>query len=73
MSKYTTQIRNICESLAGRTSPAGFDSTDDIIETAAPLLFNFEYPILHEDHRRELECKIITYYYFREIGFETLG
>ena len=73
MSKYTTQIRNICESLAGRTSPAGFDSTDDVIETAAPLLFNFEYPILHEAHRRELECKIIAYYYFREIGFETLG
>lgn len=31
------------------------------------------YPIWDEDHRGELERKIIEHYYFRQIGFETVG
>ena len=31
------------------------------------------FPIWKEDHRGELEKKIIEHYYFRQIGFETVG
>ena len=31
------------------------------------------FPIWDEDHRGELEKKIIEHYYFRQIGFETVG
>lgn len=31
------------------------------------------FPIWSEDHRGELEKKIIEHYYFRQIGFETVG
>lgn len=32
-----------------------------------------KYPIWSEDHRAELEKKIIEHYYMRQIGFETAG
>lgn len=31
------------------------------------------FPIWNENHRGELEKKIIEHYYFRQIGFETVG
>lgn len=73
MSKYTTQIRYICESLAGYTHSEGFDNVNSIIDRAAPIFFNFSFPIYQEAHKHELECKILLHYYFREIGFETVG
>lgn len=36
-------------------------------------LFDFDYPIFDEAYRGVLEQKIIDYYYFREIGLETVG
>lgn len=36
-------------------------------------LFDFPYPIFDENYRAVLEGKIIRRYYFREIGFETVG
>lgn len=35
--------------------------------------FNFNYPIFNEEYRPILEDKIIRHFYFREIGFETVG
>lgn len=32
-----------------------------------------DYPIFDENHREELNKKIIDHYYLREIGFETVG
>lgn len=32
-----------------------------------------KYPIWREDHREELNAKIINHYYFRQIGFESVG
>lgn len=32
-----------------------------------------KYPIWNEEHREELEKKIIEHYYMRQIGFETFG
>lgn len=36
-------------------------------------LFNFDYPIFDEEYRSYLENKITRHFYFREIGFETVG
>lgn len=73
MSKYTTELRFICETLAGYDESKGFASTSDIIKTAAPLIFDFEYPIQIEEHRAELQETIIRHFYTREIGAETFG
>jgi len=34
-------------------------------------IFDFSYPIFDEAYRKGLEQRIIDYFYFREIGFET--
>ena len=36
-------------------------------------IFNFDYPIFDEEYRPILEEKITRHFYFREIGFETVG
>lgn len=73
MAEYTTQVRTICESLAGLTESTGFDDIDDIIEDALPHIFDFEFPIFDEAYRSVLETKIIRHFYTREIGLETYG
>ena len=73
MSKYTTELRYICESITGLTESKGVNSVNDIIKQAAPLIFSFDFPIYKEEHRLELECKILKRYCTREIGAETYG
>lgn len=73
MSKYTTEVRYICESLAGVEGSRGFNEVDEIIETACPLLFNFDFPIFDETYRLVLEKKILSQYYTREICEESVG
>lgn len=73
MSKYTTQLRFICESLCGYTESQGLSKVEEIISKSAPLIFDFDYPIFDVDYKITLEKKIIRHYYLREIGFETLG
>lgn len=73
MSKYTTQVRFICESLAGLTESKGYGDVNNIIETAAPKIFSFDFPIFDESYRSVLEKKILKHYYTREIGLETYG
>lgn len=73
MSNYTTQIRYICESLAGYQTSQDFSAVQEIIKKSAPLIFDFPWPIYKESHRQELEEKILTYYYTREIGMEVFG
>lgn len=73
MSKYTTEVRTICENLIGLKSPVGYGSVNDILSQAAPLVFNFEWPIFDEAYRRVLEIKILKHFYTREIGLETVG
>ena len=73
MSKYTTELRFICESLTGLSESKGYNSVNDIIKAAAPKIFSFDFPIYDENHRLDLECLIIKHYYLREIGEETFG
>lgn len=73
MSKYTTEVRFICETAAGLSESAGGNSVDEIITTAAPNVFNFDFPIYDENYRLPLEIKILRHYYTREICEETAG
>lgn len=73
MSKYTTEVRFICENYAGLSQSQGGASVNKIIEDSRTKVFNFDYPIFDEEYRRVLESKILKHYYTREIGFETAG
>lgn len=73
MSKYTTELRFICEQIAGRTESAPYGSVTNIIEAARPVIFHFSYPIFDEDYKPVLETKILKHFYTREIGEEVVG
>lgn len=73
MSKYTTEIRFICESITGHNESAGYNSVSSIIKNAAPKIFDFDFPIFDEAYRLPLEIKILRHYYTREISEETVG
>ena len=73
MSKYTTEVRFICENAAGYDESKGFSDVESIITVAAPKVFNFDFPIFDENYRLPLEKKILRHYYTREIGEETVG
>ena len=73
MSKYTTEVRFICETAAGLEISQGYISVNKIIEKALPSVFDFNFPIFDEAYRSVLETKILKHYYTREIGLETVG
>lgn len=73
MSKYTTEVRFICETEAGLSESAGFNNIEDIITEAAPKIFNFNFPIYDEAYRLIFEKNILRHFYVREIGLETVG
>lgn len=73
MSKYTTEVRFICESASGLSESKGYSDVEQIISTARSTIFDFNYPIFDENYRSILETKILKHYYTREIGEETVG
>ena len=73
MSKYTTEVRFICENGAGLVESEGYKSINQIITDAIPKIFDFEFPIFDETYRSVLERKILKHYYTREICAETVG
>lgn len=73
MSRYTTEVRFICETAAGLSQSKGGDDVETIITAAAPHVFNFDFPIYNEEYRLPLERKILRHYYTREICAETVG
>ena len=73
MSKYTTELRYICEEAAGLKESEGFSSIDAILNAARPKIFSFDYPIFDRDYKPVLETKILKHFYTREIGAETVG
>ena len=73
MSKYTTELRYICEIGAGLDESVGYNSLDTVLESARPHIFDFSYPIFDESYRQVLEKKILKHYYTREISEETVG
>lgn len=72
MSKYTTQLRFICESLHTNES-TGYASVREVIQAAAPKIFDFPFPYWEESDRGRFEEMVLRHFYTREIGYETYG
>ena len=73
MSKYTTEVRFICETAAGLQASAGLTSLDEILEAGRESIFDFDYPIFDAEYKPVLETKILKHFYTREIGSETVA
>lgn len=73
MSKYTTEVRFICENNAGLSESEGADNVDSILDKCWNKVFNFDFPIFDENYRQVLCRKILKHYYTREIAHETVG
>lgn len=73
MSKYTTEVRYICEHFSDLNESVGYYKVNEVIEKSRAKIFNFEYPIFDENYRKIIETKILKHYYTREIGFESVG
>ena len=74
MSKYTTEVRFICEQYAGRSESADYTDIDSVVEAAIPNIFDYDnIPVYVPEHKPLLFKKILLHYYQREIGFETVG
>ena len=73
MSKYTTEVRFICENSAGLSESEGADNIDSILDKCWNKVFNFDFPIFDENYRQVLCRKILKHYYTREIAHETVG
>ena len=73
MSKYTTEIRYICEVAAGLDASTDYKGVEDVIKKALPVVFDFSFPVFDENYRSVLETKILKHFYTREIGLETVG
>lgn len=72
MSKYTTEVRFVCESICGLNESAGLSKVNEIVDQARTQIFE-DYPIFNEDYRAVLEKKILRHYYTREICAESVG
>ena len=72
MSRYTTEVRYICESLAGLDKSVGYSNVNEVIEKSRNRIFP-PFEIFDESYRPVLETKILKYFYTREIGCETFG
>lgn len=71
MSKYTTQVRYICEQLSGYVQSVDYSDVELVLRSAEPKIFDFDYPIFDENYRHVLNTKILKHYYINEIGLET--
>ena len=73
MSKYTTEVRYICEHFSGLNESVGYNDVEQVIKNCLAKVFDFNFPIFDESYRTVLETKILRHYYTREIGLETVG
>lgn len=73
MSKYTVELKTICENLAGVSGIQLYSNIENTIDISWKQIFDFDFPIFDESYREILCKKIIRHYYFYEIGMETVG
>ena len=73
MSKYTTEVRYICEQKAGLTESKGANNIDTVIAAAWNQIFTKDVEFFDSTYKETICSKILRHYYFREIGAETAG
>lgn len=72
MARYTTQVRTICETVAGLSDSVGYTDVETVLNDSWDKIFT-AFPIFDETHRADLCKKILRHYYMDEIAFETFG
>lgn len=72
MARYTTQVRTICETVAGLSDSVGYTDVETVLNDSWDKIFT-AFPIFDEAHRADLCKKILRHYYTDEIAFETYG
>ena len=73
MSKYTMEVRYVCEIEAGLKKSVGLKDVKNVVSAACPKIFDDDIPFFDEAYRLPLEKKILMHYYTREIGAETVA
>lgn len=73
MSKYTTEVRFICESKSGLENSKGCVDVDEILNNSWNKIFTTKAEIFDENYRSVICKKILKHYYLREICSETVG
>lgn len=73
MSKYTTEVRFICEQKAGLEGSVGASDVDEVLSKCWNKLITTNFDIFDDAYREKLVCKVLKHYYLREIGAETVG
>lgn len=72
MARYTTQVRTICETVAGLSDSVGYPDVETVLNDSWDKIFT-AFPIYDEAHRADLCKKILRHYYMDEIAFESFG
>lgn len=77
MSKFTTEVRWICESFVPELNwqsayeHTGYGDVEKALQAGYEHIFDFEFPIFDESYREHLCKLILLHYYTREIAYET--
>lgn len=73
MSKYTTEVRYVCEQKAGLVESVGFSGVEEVLEKSWDKVITSRVKMFDEEYRKVLYKKILKHYYTREIGAESVG
>lgn len=73
VSKYTTEVRFICEQKAGLEGSVGASDVDEVLSKSWNKVVTSNFTIFDEAYREKLVTKVLKHYYLREIGAETAG
>lgn len=73
MSKYTTEVRFVCESMSELESSTGADKVDEVISKSWNKIFTSKVKMFDENYREVICSKILKHYYLREICSEVVG
>lgn len=73
MSRYTTEVRYICEQKSNLQESVGFANVDNVLNNSWDKIFTTRCTFFDESYRPVLCKKILKHYYTREIGAETVG
>lgn len=71
MARYTMELGELLQQWTPDKNIWDLSDMIDIIKNSRDRLFSSSYPIWDEAYRDVLNTKIITHYFYREIGFAT--
>ena len=73
LSKYTTEVRFICEHEAGLEESKGANDVNNVLNQSWNKIFTTNCTFFDDTYRSILCTKILKHYYLREIASETVG